>query len=206
MNKLILIIAAALCIILAACSENLGNLKASCSEPNSPEAIAFIGRIDELNAEIADMPAGFDTDSLPREYTELIFPEGKNPGIGGKFTAMLNQLMSGNFSFDDLSSIFNSPEEQELLKNKDFKEGLSDAMNDMESDQTDGNGLDDIVMESYVESLDKYAENTGQVIAITNMYIKFVANSEELSEDSKDIMYMVFEIGASACKFCEGKL
>lgn len=134
MNKLILIIAAALCIILAACSENLGNLKASRSEPNSPEAIAFIGRIDELNAEIADMPAGFDTDSLPREYTELIFPEGKNPGIGGKFTAMLNQMMSGNFSFDNLSSIFDSPEEKELLNNKEFREGLGDAMND--SDQT----------------------------------------------------------------------
>lgn len=205
MNKLILIIAAALCIILAACSENLGNLKSSRSEPNSPEAIAFMGRIDELNAEIADMPAGFDTDSLPREYTELIFPEGKNPGIGGKFTAMLNQMMSGNFSFDNLSSIFDSPEEKELLNNKEFREGLGDAMND--SDQTlDGNGLDDIVMESYVESLDKYAENTSQVIAITNMYINFVANSEELSEDSKDIMYMVFEIGASASKFWEGKL
>lgn len=205
MNKLILIIAAALCIILAACSENFGNLKGSRSEPNSPEAIAFMGRIDELNAEIADMLASFDTDTLPKEYTELIFPEGKNPGIGGKFTAMLNQMMSGNFSFDNLSSIFDSPEEQELLKNKDFRESLNDAMND--SDQTlDGNGLDDIVMESYVESLDKYAENTSQVIAITNMYIKFVANSEELSEDSKDIMYIVFEIGASACKFWEGKL
>lgn len=206
MNKLILIIAAALCIILAACSENLGNLNASRSEPNSPEAIAFIGSIEELNAEIADMPAGFDTDSLPREYTELIFPEGKNPGIGGKFTAMLNQLTSGNFSFDDLFAVFDSPEEQELLKNKEFREGLSDAIDDMDSDQTDGNVLDDIVMESYVESLEKYAENTAQVIAITNKYINFVANSEELSEDSKDIMYIVFEIGASASKFWEGKL
>lgn len=79
MNKLILIIAAVLCIILAACVGNSKVKNVDGNKVSSPvDTVALFDRINELNASIAGALATVcDTATLPIEYKELIFPAGK---------------------------------------------------------------------------------------------------------------------------------
>ena len=202
MKNLIIIIAGVLCILLAAC---VGNTEVKSTpnrlERNAVDTVALIDRINELNASFADMSSACDTAALPKEFSELIFPEAKVQNTEGKFTAVMNQLMSGNFSLDGLSEIFTSDEEQEVLEDKDFKSFLSEAVKGESDDVSADDVLADIIMEKYVHSITTKANNMRDLMYISNKYIELISSCDELKEESKDLMYIVIEIGVSAAEF-----
>jgi|GEM_PF-3704425 lipoprotein len=206
MNKLILIIAAMLCIILAACVGNAKVKNVDGNKVNSPvDTVALFDRINELNASIGGALATVcDTSALPIEYTELIFPEGKNPGIGSEFTAVLSQFMDEEFSLDKAAK---TSAEKEVVETKEFKDVLNNVLKGA-SDYTssEGGDVEDVIMEKYLQALEDTASNLNDIIFITNKYIQLVANSDELNEDSKDSMYLMFDIAVSASKYWMPKM
>ena len=206
MNKLILIIAAALCIILAACVGNSKVKKVDGNKVNSPvDTVALFDRINELNASIAGALATVcDTAALPIEYTELIFPKGKNPGIGSEFTAVLGQFMDGEFSLDKVAK---TSAEKEVVETKEFKDVLNNVLKGA-SDYTssESGDVEDVIMEKYLQTLEDTASNLNDIIFITNEYIKLVSDSDELNEESKDSMYLMFDIAVSASKYWMPKM
>lgn len=206
MNKLILIIAAVLCIILAACVGNSKVKNVDGNKVNSPvDTVALFDRINEMNASIAGALATVcDTVVLPVEYTELIFPAGKNPGIGSEFTAVLGQFMDGEFSLDKVAK---TNAEKEVVETKEFKDVLNNVLKGA-SDYTssEGGDVEDVIMEKYLQALEDTASNLNDIIFITNKYIQLVADSDELDEDSKDSMYLMFDIAVSASKYWMPKM
>lgn len=206
MNKLILIIAAVLCIILAACVGNSKVKNVDGNKVSSPvDTVALFDRINELNASIAGALATVcDTATLPIEYKELIFPAGKDPGIGSEFTAVLGQFMDGEFSLDKVAK---TSAEKEVVETKEFKDALNNVLKGA-SDYTssEGGDVEDVIMEKYLQALEDTASNLNDIIFITNKYIKLVADSDELNEESKDSLYLMFDIAVSASKYWMPKM
>ena len=61
--------------------------------------------------------------------------------------------------------------------------------------------LADIIMEKYVHSITTKANNMRDLMYISNKYIELISSCDELKEESKDLMYIVIEIGVSAAEF-----
>lgn len=207
MSKFILIIAGVLCILLAACTGS-AEVKSTSNraKKNAVDTVALIDRINELNANIAGaLVSDRNNAAMPKEYDRLIFPEGKDPNIGGEFVAVLNQFMDGNFSLDRVAK---TSDEQAIVETKEFKDVLNNVLKGSADEDFSGeyDDVEDIIMEKYLQALEATASNLNDIIFITNKYIKLVADSDELSEDSKEDLYLMFDIAVSASKYWMPKM
>lgn len=112
--------------------------------------------------------------------------------------------MDGEFSLDKVAK---TSAEKEVVETKEFKDALNNVLKGT-SDYTssEGGDVEDVIMEKYLQALEDTASNLNDIIFITNKYIKLVADSDELNEESKDSLYLMFDIAVSASKYWMPKM
>jgi hypothetical protein len=146
------------------------------------------------------------SDYYPSQIS-LKLPDGSADlqDIGAKHNLILNRLLA--MDFDESASTSSLPKmERAVLESDDFvtqyykcEEQLSKL--DSASEFTSDGSVSDNVIKKYLTLLENYPEQVSDVEQISNDYIQLVANTSELTDSEKDILYRAICVAASSVEY-----
>lgn len=146
------------------------------------------------------------SDYYPSQIS-LKLPDGSSDlqDIGAKHNLILSRLLA--MDFDESASTNSLPKiERTVLESDDFatqyyecEEQLSKL--DAASEFTSDGSVSDNVIKKYLTLLEKYPEQISDVEQISNDYIQLIADTSELTDSEKDILYGAICVAASSVEY-----
>lgn len=151
--------------------------------------------------------ASIDTIGNPRNHNRLkLPPDQSDNNYGEAHNEVLQHLLNRDFALVDIEEVL-TPTELEIVKTKEFEDAYDQAMaGDFDCDGSNNDdSLDEIILNMYFEILEQYPEKADDVEFVSNKYIELINNSEEISEEDKELLYTAIDVAVSSYKFWESK-
>lgn len=202
----------------------------SASKRHDGCGIVVVPPIDEtkmeyckLRSEMSDeaVDDGGDCDVAKLDYLDLPIGAKSIEDVGRIHNKLLNKFLSRRSNkiapnglivetpvVDDAWSI--SPIEMSILDSEELEQSYNDLVNDIFADNFHlgsgnycvGEMVEDVIR-LYYDILDQIPDYGGlnDVINITNQYIAVVAESDEISDEEKEVLYCAFAVGVYSYEY-----
>lgn len=202
----------------------------SASKRNDGCGIVVVPHIDEtkmeyckLRSEMSDeaVDDGGDCDVAKLDYLDLPIGAKSFEDVGRMHNKLLNKFLSRRSNkiapnglivdtpvVDDAWSI--SPIEMSILDSEELEQSYNNLINDIFADNFHlgsgnycvGEMVEDVIR-LYYDILDQIPDDGGlyDVINITNQYIAVVAESDEISDEEKEVLYCAFAVGVYSYEY-----
>lgn len=164
-----------------------------------------------INAYIAVLEDNPLLDDYYPEEVNLELPEEKKDlqEIGVKHNLILEKLTDQEFSSTQIEDVLTSLE-LEIINSAEFEEGYYSVLDQITIDNYDtyvdnDGSTGNIVMNLYLDIINKYPEQLNDVEFVSNKYIELISKSSELSEEEKDLLYSAISVAASSFEYWKSK-
>lgn len=177
----------------------------------------------KLRSEMSDeaVDDGGDCDVAKLDYLDLPIGAKSFEDVGRMHNKLLNKFLSRRSNkiapnglivdtpvVDDAWSI--SPIEMSILDSEELEQSYNNLINDIFADNFHlgsgnycvGEMVEDVIR-LYYDILDQIPDDGGlnDVINITNQYIAVVAESDEISDEEKEVLYCAFAVGVYSYEY-----
>lgn len=191
-------------LLFVSCSTN-DEMTSTVPVLSQADKTAVIKKFEQINASLKQQSQSRSTSG------ELAFnsDEQEYNKVGDLFTRTMGAVMEA----DKDKSLNKDNIDKEIVDKMDITMGgltplekeiaESDQLKDESDDNDSGDSLTDKIVELYKQGLESLGESATveNVTNLTNRYIEAVRSCDKLSDDDKNLLFIVLSIGNSAFKF-----